>query len=260
MNRIELQWIYATPADGASLMSNSKRVPDKLRERVALLQSLPLFQGLSDEVLCLLAEESRPRVFQAGEVIFYQGEPGSTCHIIAQGRVRVFVVGEDGRELSMRILGPGEIIGEMALFEDLPRSASVEALEETRTLELHHDVLFRCLRRSPVLALSLLRALSARLRYATEEAEGLASLTVAERLMRRLRQLAEWWGMPVSGGVRILLPMTQQELATLVGTSRESVNRALVRLRRQGRVRLEEGWIVLLDEEVERSSLDKADQ
>jgi len=225
-----------------------------LTERITFLQSLPLFRGLGSDALHHLAAESRHRRFRAGEVIFYQGEPGFTCHVIMRGRVRVFVVGEDGRELAMRILGPGEIVGEMALLEDLPRSASVEALEETRTLEWYRDVLLYCLRSSPALALSLLRDLSARLRYATEEAERLASLTVTERLMRRLRQLAEWSGMPVPGGVRIVPPMTQQELAALIGTSRESVNRALVRLRRQGKVRLEGGWIILLDEESEQTS------
>jgi CRP/FNR family cyclic AMP-dependent transcriptional regulator len=221
----------------------------ELAERITFLRSLPLFRDLSGDALRHLAAESWPCQFQAGEVIFYQGEPGSTCHIIMQGRVRVFVVGEDGRELAVRILGSGEIVGEMALLEDLPRSASVEALEKTQTLELHRDALLHCLRNSPALALSLLRDLSARLRHATEEAEKLALLTVAERLMRRLRQLAKWSGVPVPGGVRIVPPMTQQELAALIGTSRESVNRALVRLRRQGKVRLEGGWIVLLDEE-----------
>jgi CRP/FNR family cyclic AMP-dependent transcriptional regulator len=221
----------------------------ELAERITFLQSLPLFRDLSGDALRHLATESWPCQFHAGEVIFYQGEPGSTCHIIVQGRVRVFVVGEDGRELAVRILGSGEIVGEMALLEDLPRSASVEALERTQTLELHRDALLHCLRNSPALALSLLRDLSARLRRATEEAEKLALLTVAERLMRRLRQLAKWSGVPVPGGVRIVPPMTQQELAALIGTSRESVNRALVRLRRQGKVRLEGGWIVLLDEE-----------
>jgi CRP/FNR family transcriptional regulator len=166
-----------------------------------------------------------------------------------QGRVRVYVTDEEGRELSVRILGVGESVGEMALLEGLPRSASVEALEATVTLELHRDVLISCLQRSPELALSMLRDLSARLRFATAEAKDLASLTVAERLMRRLGQMAEWCGVPVEGGTRITLPLTQQELANLVGTSRESVNRALVRLRRQNQVRLEEGWVILLEDE-----------
>jgi CRP/FNR family transcriptional regulator/CRP/FNR family cyclic AMP-dependent transcriptional regulator len=217
-----------------------------LTDRITILQSLPLFNGLDNETLRQLAKNSRLREFHADQVICYQGDPGSTCHFVIQGKVRVFLVGEDGRELSVRILVPGEIFGEMALLEGLPRSANVEALENTQTLEIAHDVLLDCLRKSPVLALNLLQDLSARLRSSTVDAEELALLTVDERLTRQLHKLAEWSGVPVTDGVRIMVPMTQQELAALIGTSRESVNRALVRLRRQGKVRIEKGWIVLL--------------
>jgi CRP/FNR family cyclic AMP-dependent transcriptional regulator len=209
-------------------MTDNDKTQEPLTERVAFLRSLPLFSGLTGEELRFLASEARAREYEAGEVIFHAGEPGYTCHIIVKGRVRIYVIGEDGRELSVSIFGPGEIIGEMALFEDLPRSASVETIEPTATLELHQNV-------------------SARLRHMTEEAEGLATLTVSDRLIARLRRLAEWSGRPVTDGVRITLPMTQQELAALVGTSRESVNRALATLRRQGKVRLDNGWIILLD-------------
>ena len=246
--------VNANWVDGRAGWVYNSRMPAGLAERVEFLRSLPLFRGLSDDELRHLAAESRHRRFRAGEVIFYQADPGATCHIVVRGRVRILLIGKDGRELAVRILGPGEIVGEMALLEGLPRSASVEALEETQTLELHRDVLLTCLRTSPALALGLLRDLSARLRYVTEEAERLASLTVAERLLRRLQQLAAWSGVSAPDGVRIVPPMTQQELAALIGTSRESVNRALVRLRRQGKLRLEEGWIVLLDGESKRPS------
>jgi CRP/FNR family cyclic AMP-dependent transcriptional regulator len=229
-------------------------VQANLADRITILQSLALFDGLDDETLRQLARNSRRREFGAGEVICYQGDPGSTCHIVIRGRARVFLVGEDGRELSVRILAPGDIFGEMALLEGLPRSANIEALEETQTLELAHEVLHNCLRKSPVLALNLLQSLSERLRSSTTEAKELALLTVDERLTRQLRKLAEWSGVPVADGVRIMVPMTQQELAALIGTSRESVNRALVRLRRQGKVRLEKGWIVLLDQKPAESN------
>jgi CRP-like cAMP-binding protein len=229
--------------------TNSRRfehMQADLTDRVAILQSLPLFKGLDEETLRQLAKHTRLREFQADEVICYQGDPGSTCHILIRGRARVFLVSEDGRELSVRLLVPGEIFGEMALLEGLPRSANIEALEETQTLELAHEVMLNCLRESPVLALNLLQSLSERLRSSTREAKELALLTVDERLTRQLHKLAEWSGVPVADGMRIMVPMTQQELAALIGTSRESVNRALVRLRRQGKVRLEKGWIVLL--------------
>jgi CRP/FNR family transcriptional regulator len=229
-------------------------MPADLADRVTILRSLSLFKGLDDKTLHQIAKDARLREFQAGKVIYYQGDPGSTCHIVIQGKVRVFLVGEDGRELSVRILVPGEIFGEMALLEELPRSANIETLEETRTLELAHEVLLGCLRKSPTLALNLLQDLSARLRSSTVDAEELAMLTVDERLTRQLHKLAEWSGVPVTDGVRIMVPMTQQELAALIGTSRESVNRALVRLRRQGKVRLEKGWIVLLTERPAQAS------
>mgnify|MGYP000543853372 CR=1 FL=1 len=239
MNAVGLQWGHAHRA-----VTSGENRGDQM---LAKLKSLPLFCGLSDTDLDILIAESRRRAYQEGEMLMYQGEPGSTCHILVEGRVRIFLVGEDGRELAVRILGPGEIVGEMALFEALPRSANVQALAPARTLELDEDTLLRCLRRSPGLAFGLLRAMSARLRSTTEDAEGLVSLPVQERLLRQLQRLASWSGCRVADGVRIVPPMTQQELASLVGTSRESVNRALVRLRREGKVRLEEGWIILLE-------------
>ncbi len=250
MNGIRLELTCVGGGVGSSLSRKRKLSmhDESIEQRISFLLSIPLFQGLPEEDLRFLAEESVARTFQANDVLFYQGDPGQMCQIIMRGRVKVYVIGEDGRELSVCILGPGEIVGEMALFEDLPRSASVETFEETETLELSREVLIRGLHRSPRLALGLLRAMSSRLRSTTEEAEGLATLTVSERLMQRLRRLAAWAGRPTSGGVRIALPLTQQELAALVGTSRESVNRALGGLRRQGKVRLENGWIILVDE------------
>ncbi len=244
MERIGVQWSQSYT--GANYRSCVKSMPTSLPDLVPFLQSLTLFEGLNNDVLALIVKESCQRTFQAGEVLFHQGDPGATCHVIIAGRVRVFVVGEDGRELAMRIIGAGETVGEMALFEKLPRSASIEALEETHTLEIDQEAFFRILQRSPTLALHLLRAMSRRLRTTTEDAEGLASLPVPDRLMRQLRRLAQYSGAPTADGyIRIIPPMTQQELAALAGTSRESINRALVSLRREGRVRLEDGWILL---------------
>jgi CRP/FNR family cyclic AMP-dependent transcriptional regulator len=246
MEQTKLQWVCTERVTRPANSKRFERMQTDLADRVTILQSLSLFKGLDNETLHQLAKNTRHREFQTGEVICYQGDPGSTCHIVIRGKVRVFLVGEDGRELSVRILAPGEIIGEMALLEGLPRSANIEALEETQTLELAQEALLDCLRKSPALAWNLLQSLSARLRSSTAEAEGLALLTVDERLTRQLHKLAEWSGVAVSDGVRIMVPMTQQELATLIGTSRESVNRALVRMRRHGEVRLDKGWIVLL--------------
>jgi hypothetical protein len=150
MNGIGLQWgyqptattrpQYQKPATRPTMTGNDK-AQDPLTERSAFLRSLPLFSGLTCEELRFLAGEARACEYETGEVIFHKGDLGYTCHIIVKGKVRIYVIGEDGRELSVSIFGPGEIFGEMALFEDLPRSASVETIEPTTTLELHQNVL-----------------------------------------------------------------------------------------------------------------------
>ncbi len=246
MNGIGLQWVGINPSVTLPASCHRSNSMETIARRSAYLKSVSLFAGLNDEELRFLAEETRERTYDTDAILFYQGEVGHTCHIIMRGKVRVFVVGDDGHELSVCILGPGEIIGEMAMFEEVPRSANIQALEPTTTLELHQDVLLRGLQRSPNLALSLLRALSSRLRNTTEDAEKLVSLTVGERLLARLQRLADWAGRPTPDGTRIAFPMTQQQLAALVGTSRESVNRALAGLRREGKVRLEDGWLILM--------------
>lgn len=257
IDQTAIQWTVRAraPKTGRRQTNNTTMNPKpdhKAETAHRYLSRHPLFQALDSNALDILVSEARRCHYEAGETIYYQGEPGVTCQIILEGRARVYVIGEDGRELSVNILGPGELFGEMALFENLPRSASVEALAPTHTLELDQTVLIRALRRSPGLALGLLRAMSSRLRNTTEDAELLASQPVAERLLRRLERLATWSGRRVQGGVMITPPMTQHELATLVGATRESVNRALVRLRDQGQVRWEDGWITLLDEDAAR--------
>lgn len=248
MNQKLVEWhARQEPPAFGNLARGKSTMSDEIVRLYGHLLSHPLFQALSQNDLEILARELRPRTYQAGALLFRQGDLGSTCHIITHGRVRVYVIAEDGQELSIGIFGPGELIGEMAVYDDLPRSASVQAVEETRTLELDQDALMRCLRRSHNLALGLLRAMSNRLRTTTQDAEFLATMPVAERLLRRLERLAQWSGERTTDGVRIKPAMTQQELATLVGTTRESINRALVRLRDEGLVRLDGGWIVLLD-------------
>ena len=163
--------------------------------------------------------------------------------------MRIFVLDEDGHELSVRVLGPGEIIGEMALFDDSPRSASAVAMAEARFLILRQQVLQQCIQEHPDFAISLLRALSRRLRQSNDQAGRLASMTVEERLLRQIRAFAKTTGKPMQGSIRITMPLTQSELASLVGTSRESVNRALANLRKRGKLRITEGWIEVTDSE-----------
>ena len=211
------------------------------------LRPLSIFDGLGDSALLRLGRELQTRELHCGDIVFYQGDPGATCYLIQQGRVRIFLLDEDGHELSVRVLGPGELIGEMALFDNQPRSASAVAMTEIRLLILHQDMLRHALREHPDFAVNLLQTLSKRLRQSNEQAGQLASMTVEDRVLRQIEKFAEWTGKPTPTGTRITMPLNQSDLASLVGTSRESVNRALRNLRIQGKLRIRDGCIEIAD-------------
>jgi len=210
------------------------------------LRPLSIFDGLGDGALLQLSRELQSRELHAGDIVFYQGDPAATCYLIQKGRVRIFVLDEDGHDLSVRVMGPGELIGEMALFDDQPRSASAVVMTRTRLLILHQDMLRHTLREHPDFAVNLLQTLSKRLRQSNEQAGQLASLTVEERVLRQIKKFAEWTGKRTPTGTRITMPLNQSELASLVGTSRESVNRALRNLRKHDKLRIQDGWIEIV--------------
>ena len=231
--------------------SGNRHDPDVGRSQDAadfkFLRVLSIFDGLGDNALRQLGRELHARELHCGDMVFHQGDPGATCYLVQQGRVRIFVLDEDGHELSVRVMGPGDLIGEMALFDNQPRSASAVAMTEARLLILHQGMLRHALREHPDFALNLLQTLSKRLRQSNEQAGQLASLTVEERVLRQIEKLAEWTGKRTPTGTRITMPLNQTELASLVGTSRESVNRALRNLRKQGKLRIRDGWIEIAD-------------
>jgi CRP/FNR family cyclic AMP-dependent transcriptional regulator len=213
------------------------------------LVPIPLFAGLSRGELEALARDFAPRRFRQGEAIFYQGDPGSVLYLIAAGQVRIFVQGEDGQETSVTVYGVGDLFGELSLIDEYPRSASAVATEDTVVYQLDQDRLRGHLERLPQFARNFLKALSVRLRYSTRQMGSLALLDVRQRLARKLLELAQAHGRAVDDGVRIELALTQSDLAGLTGATRESVNKALGALRRQGLVRVERGHIVIRDGE-----------
>lgn len=212
----------------------------------ALLRRVPLFAGLSEETLAGLAGRLRRRTFRRGTTIFHKDQAGDALHVIASGRVRFFLPAEGGDELTIDIAGAGDVFGELALLDGQPRSASAEALEDTVTHVLGRQEFQAYLAASPELAAALIGLLSTRLRHVTDYAESLAFLDVHARVARALLELAGRYG--VRGeGIAIDLDLTQTDLATMVGATRERVNRALAAFREQGLVELRGRQIVLRD-------------
>lgn len=209
------------------------------------LQSVGIFSGLPDGELRELATRMQARDFQSGAVIVGQEDAGDSLFIVTAGRVKVVLYGDSGREMILTFLGPGEIFGEMSLLDNQPRSASVIALEPTRVLVLERATFQRHLRAYPDTGLAILAEMSRRLRQADRVIGNLALLDVYGRVARVLQDIAIKDGTETEEGRLIRERPTQQEIASMVGTSRETVSRALSDFQRRGLVVMQGKQILL---------------
>jgi CRP/FNR family transcriptional regulator, cyclic AMP receptor protein len=209
---------------------------DSTREALALAEIL---RTLPAEVLNELAAVARRRRFPRGQVIFHQGDPGDTIHIVESGRVKVSVVGENGEQALLNIFGAGQCFGELSLIDGHARSATIETLEPTTTVSLHRSDFLSLLRAHPEAMEQVLLLVTGKLRQLTDELSDLAFLSLEGRLAKRLLDLAATQGQPTDGIQRVELPVTQEELAAMVGATRPSVSRALGQLEDRGLIHRE---------------------
>jgi CRP/FNR family transcriptional regulator, cyclic AMP receptor protein len=186
------------------------------------LATVPLFSGLDRTELQRFGDLTREKFYPRGSVILFENDPGDSLFVVRQGRVKVVLIGEDGREVILGVLGVGEHFGELSLIDDRPRSAHVIAMEDSHLLVLHREDFRRRVDSSPAVAWSLLSELSRRLRRADEKIGGLVLLDVPGRIARLLLDLAE-----ETGGNTIEKPLTHQTIAQMIGASRETVSRAM---------------------------------
>jgi CRP/FNR family transcriptional regulator, cyclic AMP receptor protein len=215
-------------------------------DAVGLLKRVPLFSPLENEMLADLAPHLRRRAFRKDTMIFHRDQAGDALYIIETGKVRVFLPIESGEEFSIDVLGPGDVFGEMALLDGQPRSASAIALEDTVVHVLGHTEFQRHLAASPQFASALLAMLSRRIRHVLDNAEILASLDVYGRVARVLLDMAQRHGLQ-DRGIVINVALTQQELATMVGATRERINRALATFKTQKLIEMRGRKIAVLD-------------
>lgn len=210
------------------------------RELTRFLEEVPVFAHLKPPAIGLLAEKMRRRTFGRGVVIFHQGMPGQALYIIEDGSVRILVLSEGGQEITVNIYGSGDVFGELSLLDGLPHSASAAAMEPTTVWMLFRNDFRQALQESPEMAVGIIEVLSSRLRQTTEYAEQLVFLDVPGRVARELLRLAERYGTAEEAGEMLIeLPLTQGELATMVGATRESVNKVLAQFRSLGYISLE---------------------
>jgi CRP-like cAMP-binding protein len=198
-----------------------------------------------------LAAGARRRPYPKGAVLFVEGDPGTSLYVVEAGRVRIVLTTPQGKELLFAVRGPGEFFGDMALLDGAPRSADAIAAEDCRLLFLSREDFVRFIEAQPGAALRLLAVLSRRLRRGMRQQQDATLLDVAARVSSALLQLADEEGQPAPAGdgpwaVVVAAPLTQAELAALVGVTRESVNKWLQYYRRRGWLRWEPGRLTLL--------------
>ncbi len=225
----------------------AERAEQRVNNRVDFLKRISLFNGLTETELSTLSADFVSRQFQQGDMVFLQGDPGQALYLIETGRVRIYVQEDSGQETSVVYYTTGDIFGELSVIDGLPRSASAVALNDMVVLMLGRDRLRGHLRTMPQLAYNFMQALSVRVRYSTLQVGSRTLLDVPARLARKLVELAQLYGEVATDGVRLNVTLTQSELASLIGATRESINKALAHLRREGVIRLDQNQITILD-------------
>jgi CRP/FNR family cyclic AMP-dependent transcriptional regulator len=219
------------------------------RPLVASLAQIPFFAGLDPAALEQVAAGTRTRRFRRGEIIFHAGDPGDALFIIVSGEVKIAVPSESGEEAILVTLGEGDVFGELALLDGAPRSATAAALVATETVVLPRDRFRELVATEPAVRDALLASLAAELRRLTMHVEELHFLDITGRLAAMLVRLAGEAGPPdQSGAVRLRATVTQAELASMVGCTRQSVNKLLGQFSDDELIRLDRDgiWITNL--------------
>ena len=198
------------------------------------LTTVPIFANLGSEQLQPLTSKLRRRQYQRGEVIFHQDDPADRMHIVAQGTVRISITSEDGREKDIALLQAGECFGEMALLDGSNRSATATAIEPSQTFALYRQDFMDFLQEHPQVVAETTSLLTRRLRSVNQMIGDMAFLDVPTRLAKQLLELAGTYAGDASQQGAVEAPIGQDELARLVGASRETISRALNSYRRLG--------------------------
>ena len=207
-----------------------------------LIRQVDIFTDLGPQALQLLVSRSRVLNFRKNSILMCEGETGESMYIIESGSVKIFITDEQGGELTLFVEGPGSYIGEISLLDDEPRTASAITLDNTRVLVISKAVFFECIALDPEIAFRIIRVLTQRLRKATDDIRNFALKNVYQRLALKLIELSV-----EQDGIRCLQrKYSQQELANMIGASREMVGKILSELDKGGYTGTKDAHLCLL--------------
>lgn len=214
------------------------------------LDRAPLFAGLSSGDAEALRSSMTEAKLERGDLLFAEGDEGDRLYVVVDGKVKLTRSAADGRENLLAVVGPGEMFGELSLFDPRPRTASAVAITDTVLAELCNDKLRQWLQGRPQVAEKLLQALAQRVRRSNDILADLVFTDVPGRVAKALLDLADRFGEETHEGLHVNHDLTQEELAQLVGASRETVNKALADFASRGWLQIEARAVIVY--EVER--------
>lgn len=219
------------------------------KEDDLIIRQAPLFSALDDEAARSLRNSMVALKLNKGQTLFKEGEEGDRLYVVVHGKIKLGRSSSDGRENLLSILGPGEMFGELSLFDPEPRTSTATAVTDARLVSLAHDAVIGLLSSNPQTSLELLRRLAQRLRKSNEVLADLVFADVPGRVAKAIMDLGERFGVQKDDGFHVNHDLTQEELAQLVGASRETVNKALADFAARGWLKLEPRAVLVTDTE-----------
>lgn len=217
-----------------------------------VVRRAPLFTALDEAAALSLRASMDPVKIAKGSILFKEGDDGEHLYVIVDGKLKLGTSSGDGRENLLSILGPGEMFGELSLFDPGPRTSTATAVTDAKLLSLSHEKVIPWLKQNPEVSLQLLTRLSQRLRRTNEAVGDLVFSDVPGRVAKALIDLGDRFGKTTPEGLLVNHDLTQEELAQLVGASRETVNKALADFAGRGWLKLDGRSVLITD--VERLS------
>lgn len=215
--------------------------------RKSYLKQTPIFSDLSDEELDGIIPHVVKRRLKRNTVIFHENDPAAAFYLVKTGRVKIYKAGPDDREQVLAILGDGQIFGDVPAFDGGPYPATAATMADSEIYLIRSEDFQELVRRYPEVALKIIRVLGQRLRQSMELVRDLSFKQVPHRLAGLLLKLGSEYGGETEEGLLIDLPLSRQELADIVGTSRETITRELKKMEREGMLKVERRLITIID-------------
>lgn len=209
-----------------------------MMDRLDFLGKIPFFVGISDNELKAIADIMTERIYRRGSILFMEGEFGEAVHFVMEGRVKIYKTSEDGREHILYIANPGDIFAEVILFNEVNYPATAQVIEDTRIAIIHNEDLEKVLIEHPSMAIAIIKVLNKRLINAQSQVKSLALHNTHSRTAEMLLRLVEERGIKTPEGIELDLNISRQELANMIGTTRETVTRVLASFKKYNAIEM----------------------